>query len=73
MTAKKRPEKCINVLSKIKECLETGRYFVTTHAFIRQGERLISLPESLYVLETGYEEKKKTRFDADHCTWKYAI
>lgn len=70
---RKKPEKIKDVLVKIKECIEKGNYFVTTHAFIRQNERMISLPESLYILETGYEEKKKTRFDVEHNTWKYAI
>lgn len=60
-------------MSKIKECIEKGNYFVTSHAFIRQNERMISLPESLHVLETGYEEKRKTRFDTEHNAWKYAI
>lgn len=70
---KRRPEKIKEVLSKIKECIEKGNYFVTAHAFIRQGERMISLPESLHVLETGYEEKKKTCFDMEYNAWKYAI
>lgn len=73
MSTKKKPEKFKNVLNKIKECIEQGHYFVTAHAFIRQNERVISLPESLRVLETGYEEKNKTCFDAEHNTWKYAI
>ena len=34
---------------------------------------MISLQESLQVLETGYEEKNKTYFDYQHATWKYAI
>lgn len=70
---RKRPEKITNVLEKIKDCIEKGNYFVTVHAFERQNERMISLPESLHVLETGYEEKKKTRFDIEHNVWKYAI
>jgi hypothetical protein len=73
VTIRKRPDKITNVLEKIKECIEKGLYFVTAHAFIRQNERMISLPESLHVLETGCEEKKKTRFDIEHNTWKYAI
>ncbi|MBA2367796.1 MAG: hypothetical protein H0V82_02085 [Candidatus Protochlamydia sp.] len=32
-----------------------------------------NLPETLYVLETGYEEKRKITFDADYHIWKYAI
>lgn len=70
---KRKPEKIKDVLSKIKECVEAGNYFVTSHAFTRQNERMISLPESLHVLETGYEEKKKTCFDTKNNAWKYAI
>lgn len=73
VTVQKKPEKIKNVLVRIKECIEKGHYFVTAHAFTRQNKRLISLPESLHVLETGYEEKKKTRFDTEYNTWKYAI
>jgi hypothetical protein len=73
MITKKRPEKIKNVSIKIKECIANGNFVVTSHAFIRQSERMISLPESLHILETGYEEKKKTCFDITHNTWKYAI
>jgi hypothetical protein len=69
----RKPEKIKDVLSAIKDCLKKGHYFVTSHAFIRQKERMISLPESLHILETGYEEKKKSYFDIEHNTWKYAI
>lgn len=70
---KKRPDKIEHVLDKIKDCIQTGKYFVTAHAFTRQNERGISLPECLNILETGYEEKKKSHFDVEHHTWKYAI
>lgn len=73
VTYRNRPSKITNVLNKIKQCIREGSYFVTSHAFIRQNERMISLPESLYILETGYEEKNKTRFDKENSTWKYAI
>jgi hypothetical protein len=70
---KKKPNKLPDLLDRIKECIETGHYFVTAHAFTRQKERLISLPETLHILKTGYEEKKKTNFDNENNTWKYAI
>jgi hypothetical protein len=69
----KKPEKIKNVLNKIKSCIKEGKYFVTAHAFVRQNERMISLPECLHILETGCEEKKKSSFDVRHNTWKYAI
>lgn len=31
------------------------------------------MPSTLHVLKTGYEEKKKTSFDSERNTWKYAI
>ena len=71
--AKKRPDKITDLMGTVQECIEKGNYFVTTHAFIRQSQRMISLPESLHILRTGYEEKRKTCFDVEHSTWKYAI
>ncbi len=70
---KKKPDKISNISGKIKECIEKGNYLVTAHAFNRQNERFISLPECLHVLESGYEEKRKSCFDITHNTWKYAI
>lgn len=73
MAPKKNPEKLSNVLDKIKECVEKGNYILTSHALERQTERIINLPETLHILKTGYEEKKKTYFDQERKTWKYAI
>lgn len=70
---KKKPEKIENVLRRIKECVEKGNYILTTHAFDRQNERAISLPETLFVLKNGFEDKRKTIFDIKWNTWKYAI
>lgn len=66
-------EKTEDVLNKIKKCIEEGQYILTLHALDRQNERFINLPETLHVLKTGYEEKRKTRFDKERNTWKYAI
>jgi hypothetical protein len=68
-----RPEKLKNPLNKIRDCIENGKYILTVHALKRQNERLITLPETLYVLKNGHEEKRKTTFDEERCTWKYAI
>lgn len=73
MTGIKKPQKLDCLLDKIKDCIEKGKYLVTMHALDRQNERIISLPETLHVLKTGHEDKKKTSFDKERNTWKYAI
>jgi|ERR1700722_12656457 len=73
MTTKDKPEKLKNVLDKIKECIAKGHYILTIHALSRQKERFISLPETLHILKTGHEEKRKTSFDKERNAWKYAI
>ena len=73
MTTEKRPVKIDNLLSKIKECINNGKYILTKHALDRQNERSINLTETLYVLKNGYEDKRKTCFDREKDTWKYAI
>lgn len=34
---------------------------------------MITLPETLHVLSTGYEEKRKSSFDIQKNGWKYDI
>lgn len=68
-----RPEKIKNVLQKISYCVEMGNYILTKHAIDRQIERTINLPEVLYVLKNGREEKSKSCLDEVKKTWKYAI
>lgn len=70
--SKKQP-KLENVLLRIRECIDEDMYTITTHALIRQKERKIKVPGVIHVLLNGYEEKKKTHFDAINNTWKYAI
>jgi len=73
VTKTKKPEKFENVLEEIKKCIQEGKYALTVHALVRQSERRINLAETLHVLKTGYEEKRKTCFDIEKNTWKYAI
>jgi hypothetical protein len=73
VTKRTRPDKLQNLLEKIKESIVKRTYILTIHAVKRQNERMITLPEVLYVLKTGFEEKKKTCFDEVHHSWKYAI
>lgn len=70
---RKRPPQIENLLEEIRTCIKEERYVQTHHAFKRQQERKIELPDALYVLKEGYHEKRKTKFDDDHHTWNYAI
>ncbi len=69
----KRPEKEKNLLNKVKECIESGRYYDTRHATDRQNERLITRLEILQIFKTGFHEAKKDKFDEVYKAWNYAI
>lgn len=73
MAKKKTPEKLHNLLEEIRDCIKLGNYIFTAHALERQNERVIDTVTVLYILKNGYEEKRKTRFDIQCNTWKYAI
>ena len=68
-----RPKKEEKLIELIRECIENDKYTMTTHALSRQSERKINVAEIVHVLKTGHEEKKKTCFDDNNNTWKYAI
>ena len=68
-----RPSKLPNVLKKVRECLDAGRYYDTFHAIERKNQRKVSLPHVLYVLRNGYHEKKKDVYKAEYSSWSYAI
>lgn len=72
MTKHKKP-KVEHVLETIRKCIEEDRYTMTKHAYIRHDERMISVPDIVHVLKTGYEEKKKTCYNEKHNAWNYAI
>ena len=64
-----RPSKTTNVLQKVRECIDLGRYYDTRHAMQRKTLRSIALPDVLYVLKKGYHEKKKDEFKPEHNSW----
>ena len=68
-----RPSKTTNVLQRVKECIDLGRYYDTRHAMQRKAQRSIALPDVLYVLKQGYHEKKKDEFKPEYNSWNYAI
>jgi len=69
----KRSEKIPDVLKKVRECLEVGRYYDTSHAMQRKVQRKISLPYVLHVLKNGYHEKKKDEYKPEYNDWNYSI
>lgn len=69
----KRPAQIDELFPKIRRCIDNGLYRQSKHAFDRELEREISLPDVLFVLKTGYHEKPKTSFDEAFQTWKYAV
>lgn len=73
MAKEKNPEKLSNVLELIKECIKQGKYIFSAHALDRVVERKIDVPVVLKILQTGYEEKIKDRFDPISTVWRYAI
>lgn len=73
MEKKKNPKKLSNILGLIKECIQQGKYIFSTHALDRVVERRIDVPIVLKILQTGYEEKIKDRFDPVSNVWRYAV
>lgn len=68
-----KSQKISDILYRIKECLDGGKYRFSQHATERKTERVISLPDILEVLRGGYHEKKKDIWDEKFKTWNYAI
>ena len=62
----KRPSKIIGILEKAKECMESGRYYDTTHATLRKSQRRINLAHVFYVIRHGYHEKRKDQYHPEH-------
>lgn len=69
----KRPNKRTNLTQVIQNRIELDRYVTTIHAWMRQSQRSITLPQIRYVLLNGHHEKKKDVFDKVFCSWNYAI
>ena len=68
-----KPKKTDNLLKKVRDSLQSGRYRDTMHAAKRKKERKIILPEIIHVLNTGRHEKGKDFFDEAFNSWNYAI
>jgi len=68
-----RRDKLPDLMARVRECIESGRFLDTRHLVERQGERNINRPEVLFVLKNGHHEKKKDKFDAIYKSWNYSI
>ena len=60
-------------MDRVREHIERHTYLDTRHATQRKKERGITLPEILFVLKTGFHEKKKDEFKQEWDAWNYAI
>lgn len=69
----KYPPKIENLLEIVRNCLDRGKYLDTRHVTERRLERSITRMEILYVLRSGFCEKKKDKFDEAYNSWNYAI
>ena len=68
-----RQDKVEDVLKKIHEAIQHGRYRDTRHSMQRGIERGIQLPDILEAIGTGYHEKRKDEYREDFGNWNYAI
>lgn len=59
----RKPEKLSNLLSQVKDCLQSDAYRFTKHALERKNERFVEIPDILFVLRTGKHEKQKDIWD----------
>lgn len=66
-------QKILNVLERVRNCVEHGLYLDTRHATDRRFERRITRPEILYVLKNGRNEKSKDQYQDRYKAWNYAI
>jgi len=73
MNQQVKREKVQNLLEKVKECLDNGKYRFSDHGYDRKIERYATLPDILEVLRNGYHEKKKDEWKIEFNAWNYAI
>jgi hypothetical protein len=69
----KRATKVSDLLGKVRDCLDSGRYYDTSHAVQRKLQRAVSLPHILQVLRDGYHEKRKDEYKPEYDDWNYSI
>ncbi|MCP4545485.1 MAG: DUF4258 domain-containing protein [bacterium] len=68
----RRPPKIPDLMDRIREALDSGRYLDMSHAEQRQRQRKITRPEYIYVLRHGYHEARKDKFEELYGSWNYA-
>lgn len=73
MAAPKKLYSGDKLLAKVRRCLAEGNYQTTHHSVVRRAERNVTLPEIIYVLETGRHEPQKDSFDSHYEQWNFAI
>ena len=67
-----RPKKT-DLMTVIRDCVARGRYYDTRQAKKRKKSRGILTRDVVYVLNNGYHQRKKDKFDAVNEVWNYSI
>ena len=62
-----------NLLELARHLADSGDYVLLKHARERSAERAITEPEWIYVLRTGWHEKRKDSYDEFYESWAYSI
>lgn len=73
MTNTAKRKKILDVLNKIRNYLDNGKYRFSEHATKRKQERFLSLPDVIEVLRNGHHEKAKDTWEEKYQSWNYAI
>ncbi len=68
-----KKEKAKNLLIEIKAKINRGHFLILPHAIARQAQRLISIPDIIQVLITGWHETKNDKYSKEFEEWNYAI
>jgi hypothetical protein len=69
----KHKSKLPNLLAKIADAVNSGRYMISNHAYQRAKDRLVPVPHVEHVLLNGFHEPRKDRFESIYDSWNYAI
>ena len=66
-------KKLLEIISKVKKAIESGKYIYTNHAQERHQQREVTRLEVKQAIKSGHHEKRKDQFDENFNCWNYSI